>query len=178
MEHYVVFNSATGAEAYRAQGPAGSAELQQLGEGLVALVIPASTFNSSPLNMPLIKASWAAALDVRADNVRSQFITNTPGQMATYVEKEAEARRILAGESSPIPFLSCEADAIGCDVTDLAHEVVAQADAWRIIGARIEAARRKAKLGIASAANLGELYRALQVDWSAVAAPVEAAPPA
>jgi hypothetical protein len=152
---------------------AGSGALQQVPEGMGMLVVPiGAVAPDGRLSLPVIVGYFAALIDAGADKVRSMFITNTPGQMATYLEKEAEARRILAGDDAATVFLSAEAAAIGISVADLAAEVVAQADMWRPIGARIEAARRKAKIGVASAPNLGALAQAAKIDWQAVVAPV------
>jgi len=175
-EYYVVYDTKSGADAYRGQGPVGAAAVQSLQEGLAALVIPEAAFTSHPLDLAAIKESYGEAIDIAADSVRSRFITNTPGQMATYIEKEAEARRVLADADTPTIFLACEAAALGMDVVDLAREVVAQADQWRQVGARIEATRRKAKTDLAGATHLGAIAVAIRIDWqSAIAPPAEAA---
>ncbi|MBB4858254.1 hypothetical protein HNO88_001573 [Novosphingobium chloroacetimidivorans] len=170
-EYYVVYDIETGAEGHRAQGPEGAAMVQTLPEGKAAMIIPFAAFYTSPLDLDIIKVSYAASIDADADKVRSMFITNTPGQMATYLQKEAEARRVLAGDTSDTVFLSAEAAAIGVSVADLAAEVVAQADQWRPLGAAIEAARRKAKVAVANATNLAELAAAAKIDWQEVVAP-------
>jgi hypothetical protein len=174
MEHYLLFNAETGALISVGQGPANTVTLQgsQLPDGVAIMQIPSQAVLAlGGIDMAIIQASYAASIDADADKVRSMFITNTPGQMATYLEKEAEARRVLAGIDGETLFLSAEADAIGVSVADLAQEVVTQADTWRPIGARIEAARRKAKLDVASAPHLAALADAAKIDWQAIVSP-------
>ena len=77
---------------------------------------------------------------------------------------------MLADPAAATTFLSAEAAAIGISVADLAHEVTAQADEWRPIGARIEAARRKAKVDLAAATNLTDIAAATMIEWQAVVA--------
>jgi hypothetical protein len=171
VEFYVVYDIETGAFATKGQGPDGSAALQQLEDGFAVMVVPrqaVQTRDPSGIDMNAIRVSYAASVDQDADKIRSMFITNTPGQIATYLAKEAEARAVLAGGSGSTTFLSAEADALGITVAELAAEVVAQADQWRPIGARIEAARRKAKVQLSEAANLTAIHDAVQIDWQAV----------
>jgi len=174
MEHYVLYNEETGDLISVGQGPENTTILQtsQLPQGVGIMRIPSqAALALGGIDIPIIKASYAASIDQDADKVRSMFITNTPGQMATYLEKEVEARRVLAHDDGPTIFLDAEAEALGMSVASLAMEIVAQADQWRPIGARIEAARRKAKVDVAAAPHLAALADAAKIDWQAVVAP-------
>ena len=174
MEFYVVYNIETGALATKGQGPVGSAAIQVLEPGFAVMIVPrqaVQTTDPSGIDMNAIRASYAGSVDQDAEKVRSVFITSTPGQMGTYLVKEAEARRVLAGEAGNTEFLTAEAEAVGVSIEELASEVVAQADQWRPVGARIEAARRKAKCAIQAASNLTELAAAIVIDWRLVIDP-------
>jgi hypothetical protein len=171
MEHFVVYEIASGLALYRGSGYEGIAGTQKLEPGEAIMLVPSQALASPrEINLDVIKASYCASVDQDADKVRSMFITNTPGQMATYLEKEAEARRVLAGDTSSTLFLSTEAAALDRPISDLAAEVIGQADQWRPIGARIEAARRKTKVALTAATNLTALAEAIKIDWPAVVA--------
>jgi hypothetical protein len=172
-EYYVVYDIETGQAVSRGEGPAGVAALQQLEEGMATMVVPRQAVQrKGEVNLDAIRISFAASVDQDAGRVRSMFITDAPGQMETYVRKEAEARRVLAGDVTPTLFLATEAAAIGQDLHSLAQEVVDQADAWQPLAARIEAARRASKEQLATATNLSAIAAAIQIDWAAVVAPV------
>jgi hypothetical protein len=174
MEYFVIYSTATGEPILHDHGPEGGAAMQELHVGEAIMLIPRQALRPlGQVDIDVIKASYAGSIDADADKVRSMFITNTPGQMATYLQKETEARRVLAGDTSDIVFLAAEAAAIDVSVADLAAEVVAQADQWRPLGAAIEAARRRAKVEVTAAANLTELAAAAKIDWQAIVAPAE-----
>ncbi len=113
-------------------------------------------------------AALQARIDGEAEAVRQQFITAGSGQAMTYLRKEAEARAWLADNAAETPFLSAEAAATGTTLAQLAPVIVARADAWAVIGPRIEAARLAAKQAIAAATSAEEINMAAAVDWAAV----------
>lgn len=166
-DYWIIYDAETGVELSRGMGPEGCAAIQVPPQGTALIAIPKAAWDTSPLDLDIVKASMAASVDADAEKVRSIFVTATPGQFATYLEKEAEARRVLAGHTDNLVFLPLEAEAIGAALPALAAEVVAQADAWRSIGARIEAARRKAKCALVAASTLAEIATAIQIDWQA-----------
>jgi len=176
-DYWVIYDTVTGGVITTGSGVEGAAQAQPLNEGWAVMVIPSQAMRPlGQVDLPTIKASYAASIDQDANKVCSMFITNTPSQMATYLVKEVEARGVLAGDDAPTVFLSTEAEAIGVSVPDLALEVVAQADIWRPIGARIEAARRKAKLTLLAAENLVEIAAAIAINWREVVEPPEPEP--
>lgn len=97
------------------------------------------------------RAKACAELDLAAEGVRSQYLTEGAGQALTYMRKEQEARGLLAGSSSPTPILVKEAAATGVAIADLALTIVAMADEWVLKAADIEAARLGGKASIRAA---------------------------
>lgn len=97
------------------------------------------------------RARLIAELDGAAEAARLRYITPGAGQALTYQRKEAEARDHVAGGAGPWPILEAEAAATGRTQADLATEIIAQADAWAGVAARIEALRAGAKAAIAAA---------------------------
>lgn len=164
-DYWVIYNSETGAELSRGMGPDGCAAIQVPPPGTGLMAIPKAAWDTVPLDLAIVKSATAAAIDADAEKVRSLFVMAAPGQLSTYLEKEAEARRILAGDTDNLAFLPIEAASIGVALVDLAAEVVAQSDRWRSIAARVEAVRRKAKLNILAAAHLADIAAAVRFDW-------------
>ena len=112
-----------------------------------------------------LRAAAIARVDAAAGAVRAKFITVVPGQEMTYLVKEQEARA-YAGDPSGFPFLAAEAAATGMTVEDVAALVIAQANAWRPIGAAIEGLRRGAAVAIAAATTPAAIAAAANVEWS------------
>jgi len=175
MEHYLLYNIETGATIQIGQGPADTVALYKsnLPPGVGIMQIPSqAVLPLGGIDIDIIKASYGAGINADADKAAFAFgFNNTPRQVATYREKEAEARAVLADPDTPTLFLTIEADEMGITVQDLAQEVVAQADLWRPIGAKIEALRRKANARLAAATNVAEIAAAAQINWHAVVAP-------
>lgn len=113
-------------------------------------------------------AAAHSAIDAQAEAVRSWFITAEPGQAMTYLQKEAEARAFVANASAPTPILSGEAAALGITVAALAAEVIASADAWGVIGGKIEGARRAAKIAASQATDAAGIRAAADINWQQV----------
>jgi hypothetical protein len=159
-----VFDLATGEHISTYMGADGSAKDQALPPGAGFLIIPADGAGVVPVLDP-IKAYWAAEVDKAAEVQRETLITGGSGQAMTYMAKNAEALGWLANNAYPTPFLSAEATAIGSTVAALAAEVRDAALAWQAAGSAIEAKRRKAKVDILAASNIGEIYAAKLVEW-------------
>ena len=171
MEHWIVYDLATGEPRYRGSGPTGSARSQLLPDGLALVLVPQAVVVGADLDFAALRAGMAANVDEQAEQVRQQFLTPGAGQAMTYTRKEAEARAWTAESSIPTPFLSAEAAARGMTVADLAAEVIQFADAWTLIGSAIEGRRMGAKAAIGTAGNLGAIVAAGTVDWSTIGAP-------
>lgn len=109
-----------------------------------------------------------AAIDAQAEAIRARFITASPGQAMTYLQKDAEARAWLADHNAPTPMLSAEAEALGIPVGTLAGQVIANADLWGLIGGKIEGARRAAKQAASAATSAAGVRAALNINWQDV----------
>ena len=121
-----------------------------------------------PVQAPLSTMHEAlyARIDHAAGEFRKRFITTVPGQEMTYLHKEREARTFMMEPEGAYPMLEAEAAATGVAVADLASAVIASADAWVGIGAKIEAARIGAKKAVADATTAEAKSAAAAVDWA------------
>lgn len=113
-------------------------------------------------------AAAHASIDAQAEAARAHIITPGPGQAMTYLQKTAEARAWLADNSAPTPILSAEAEAMATTLAALAAEVVANADAWLVVGGRIEGARRAAKRAASEATDAAGIRAAANINWQDV----------
>jgi len=120
------------------------------------------------LNAASLNAALHAEIDQRAGEFRCRFITDAPGQALTYLRKEDEARRLRSGGLGPFPTIDAEAEATNVPVEELADRIVAQANAWVALGAKIEAARMAAKQAVSTAASEAAKREAAVVDWAAL----------
>lgn len=117
-------------------------------------------------------AAWDA-IDKAAGAARVRYITDVPGQQATYMAKAEQARAYLAelsagGTAKPGPFVEAEASATGLSASDAAKEIVTVADAWEnVLGPTIERERRAGSLAVSAAVDVAAVRAAL---LSAVAA--------
>lgn len=109
-----------------------------------------------------------ADIDRQAEKIRAGIITTGSGQAMTYLRKEAEARAWLADNNAAAPFVEAEAAVIGRTIAEVAQIIVDQADAWLVVGPRIEAARIAAKRAVSEASTVSEMQAAAAVDWQAV----------
>lgn len=107
-------------------------------------------------------------IDRQAEQIRAGIITTGSGQAMTYLRKEAEARAWLDDNNTPAPFVEAEASVTGRTVAELAQIIVNQADAWLIVGPRIEAARIAAKQAVRDATTVSKMQAAAAIDWQAV----------
>lgn len=126
------------------------------------------SFVEAPL-LARAKANAAVRVNAEAGAFRGRFITIAPGQEATYLRKEDEARRYdTSGGAGDYPFLSAEAAATGDTLAAVAELVLTTANQWVPLGAAIEGQRRAALKNIALAATLSEVAAAAAVDWEAI----------
>ena len=132
----------------------------------------------------LLDADLLARIDADAGVFRARFITSIPGQTATYLAKEDEARRwlsaIAAGDTpdpQAFPFLAATADGRALEIADAAELIVATADSWRNLGAAIEGRRERAKREVREATTCEAKREAAAVDWEALLTPPEEAAP-
>ena len=112
------------------------------------------------------KAAAAAEIDADAEAARLRFITPGAGQSLEYAATEAEVRAYLAapsGDPEDWPWLNAERLAAGgtATVAEVAQQVLALADAWRITGAEIKRIRRAAKLQVEAATTIAGVRAAV-----------------
>lgn len=103
-------------------------------------------------------------VDTAAGRARLSYITDVPGQQATYARKEQQARDWLAaGFAGPAPsFIAAEASALGVQPQLLAQQVLELAEFWaEVKGPEIEAARIKWKAAVRSATTLEAVQAAI-----------------
>lgn len=131
---------------------------------------------SSPVEPPLgdLKALLTASVDHQAEQARQRFITPGSGQALEYEATEREARVFVDAVSPDLadyPFLAAEVlaqeDVGGAtpDPSDVAAEIISQADAWKTVGSAIKRLRRSAKLAIEASSTHAEARAAAQVTW-------------
>lgn len=168
-ESFVVYDTATGEERWRAQGNPGDASRQELPEGLAAAVVPQVALQTVPADLAVIKEYYRALIDLGAGRFRMQFITDVPGQAQTYERKEAEARAWTTdADSADFPFIAAEAALRGVSIETVRDEVLATVNALIPLAAAIEARRLFAKLAVTEADNIGAVVAAAQVNWASI----------
>lgn len=113
---------------------------------------------------PTLQAAIAeagAAIDGAAGAARLRYITDVPGQQATYLVKASEAAAFLAGAATPGPYLQAEAEATGQTPRAAAQQIIAVQTYWGAhIGPAIEKARRSGKIAAAASTTLDEVEHA------------------
>jgi hypothetical protein len=167
-EYALSYNATTGEDIGKYSGPDGTAAIQILPDGYAQLIVPLEAWVVPP-NLEIIRALLCARVDAAAGAFRSRFITVSPGQEATYIRKEDEARRYAASSGAgDYPFLSAEASATGMTLADVAALVLSTANQWVPLGAAIEGQRRAAKLAIEAATTIPAIVAAATVDWDAL----------
>lgn len=167
IEHFAVFDRATGEYRYRAAGPDGTAAAlaDSLPEDMSLVVMPADAYRAIETDLGPLKIAVQALVDDAAGRFRCNFITTVPGQAETYLYKAEEARAWQADDATPTHFLAPEAAARNMTMADLATEVLANEAAWKRIGGRIEGLRVAAKAAIQGATTIGAIVAAAQVQW-------------
>lgn len=143
-------------------------------EGLTEIALPDGFDPVQPSHV-LIDGKWAENLafhkrrmidqvNERAEQVRGMHLTPGSGQAITYARKEEEARRWTEeADEAGFPFLSAEAAATGATLAETAALVLAQANAWVMLGSAIEGHRRGLVVAIEAAETLEEID--IAGDW-------------
>ncbi len=135
--------------------------------GFSAVTIVPDAVAAAPPGMSLAQAkAWAiGVINAGAEASRATQITPGDGQAMTYLQKRDEAAAYIAAgrPADPAPgtylMLRAEVDAASEagdseTLSSVADEVMAQAADWRVTGASIEKARRKATRLINKAATV------------------------
>lgn len=117
-----------------------------------------------PVAVSDAQTSAQTQVDAAAGRARLRYITDVPGQQATYTRKEQQARQwVDSGYSGPPPsFIAAEAQALGETPQHIAQQVITLADYWAYVkGPEIEAARIKWKAAVRAAETLEAVQTAL-----------------
>lgn len=117
-----------------------------------------------PAALAEAQATAQAQVDDAAGRARLRYITDVPGQQATYTRKEQQARQwVDSGYAGDAPsFIAAEAEALGETPQHIAQQVITLADFWAYSkGPEIEASRIKWKAAVRGAATLEAVQAAL-----------------
>jgi hypothetical protein len=118
-----------------------------------------------------LRAAAVAEVNQGAGAFRQRFITDIPGQQATYLGKEQEALAWTEGANpDDFPYLANEAAATGQEIGDVVALILATATTWRALDAKVEGKRRGAAVAIAAAETEEDVNTAKAVDWDALLA--------
>lgn len=95
------------------------------------------------------------SIDTAAEELRSIYITASPGQVATYIMKYNDATAFkTAGYTGTVPGLvQAEVDATGATAEEAADDIIAQYTAWNQLAGFIEKVRRTAKVSVNEATS-------------------------
>ncbi len=115
-----------------------------------------------------LRAEAVARVNAEAGVFRRRFITDIPGQIGTYLTKEAEAKAYAADQGADCPYLESEATGTNRPIGDVATDVSQTAARWRKLDAAIEGARRGAVVAIQGALTADRISAVGSVDWEAL----------
>lgn len=96
---------------------------------------------------------YLSSVDFAAEDVRARYLTPGNGQAMTY---EGKHRQALAGGG---PMIAAEAEALGVTEQAVIDSVLLARERWESAGAKIEAARIKAKRDIRAAQGPAEMHQ-------------------
>jgi hypothetical protein len=123
-------------------------------------------------DLAALEAMLFTRIDAEAGAARACLLTIAPGQELTYLDKEAEARRLVDGvdpDPAAFPMLAPEAQACGVDLGTLAVIVIEKADESRRARGAIEALKAGAKMAVAAAEGRAAKEAAAVVNWGTTA---------
>lgn len=109
-----------------------------------------------------LQVAACSAIDQAAGITRQKYITTSPGQEATYIEKARQCDAYVAAgyPDTPDPiaysYVIAEQAARGGNTTyqQACDSILAERNQWSVLGAKIEEARRKAKIAINAATTI------------------------
>jgi hypothetical protein len=120
-----------------------------------------------------LKEAARQAIDVAAGAARMRYITEVPGQQATYMRKLEQARAYAAAgyTGSVPPYIQAEADAIGDTPQGAADAILATAALWDdVLSPGIEGARIGGKRAVTAANTAEAVQSAVAAAMAALAA--------
>ena len=133
------------------------------------------------ISLDSLRERESRRIDQIAGALRARFLTDIPGQDATYTEKLADCRAYIAAENpvlSDHPWVAAEAEAQALDATAAAQNVVTTYVQWRALGVAIEQVRLSIKRLIRDAADIDSVAAASYAGRQALAGADTAAIPA
>lgn len=140
----------------------------QLSASEVEVFVPPTNPETPEQALPRLKEEKIAAVNKAAGASRAKYMTVIPGQEATYLMKEAEAKAWVAA-TSPVatdyPILNAEATACNMTMADTVTLVLTTAAQFRALAAHIEGLRRGAIVAIEGATTTQAVLAAAEVTW-------------
>lgn len=147
------------------------ANVRTLGSELAGEDAPERVWVTEAFDLDDLRADMANRANQDAGAFRRRFITDIPGQQATYLAKEVEAKAWAPGaDDAGFPYLATEAAETGRTIAEIVALVLATATVWRALDAKIEGKRRGAAVAIAAAETADEIIAAAAVNWDALLA--------
>lgn len=132
-------------------------QILQSGEEWVVEELPPEPV---PPTFEELKAQYKNAIDGLAGQTRLRYITDVPGQEATYLLKAQQAEAYaVAGFAGTVPaMLAAEAAATNQTPQQVAQSVIATRDVWvNVLNPQIESVRIGGKMKVDAAADAKEL---------------------
>lgn len=106
-----------------------------------------------------IRSTALGEIDALAGSVRLKYITEVPGQQATYLVKLKEAEDYMQDNSIVGAYLRTESEMLQTSLLTTAQSIISTANTWNnILGPQIEGIRRKNKLAVSAATSIDEIY--------------------
>jgi hypothetical protein len=123
---------------------------------------------------PTLQEASEAALrdiDLAAGQARMRYITEVPGQQATYLTKAEQATAFkAAGFKGEAPsYVKVEAQATGLTLQQAAETILATKAEWDTVGPRIEYLRRSGKIAVAAAQKVEDIETTARKTLAALA---------
>lgn len=152
-------------------GPKGNSEQLAALAAFAALEPDQEVYDLLNMSLEAAKASAIEIINKTAGEFRSKFITVIPGQQATYLVKEQEAKTWTA-EADPTSFPYCYSESVasGQTIEAVVTSILTTASQWRFLDAKIEGTRRGRIIAVSAATTNEEVYNAATIDWNVVIA--------
>lgn len=122
---------------------------------------PASTLEE-------LRTAAALRIDTDAEAARLRYITGGSGQAMTYQQKAQEAAAAIldpAPDPDTYPLLKAEIGITAPTLAEVAAVVNDAYQAWRVVGAAIEALRLGGKAAVAAASTPEAIQSATEIAW-------------
>ena len=113
-----------------------------------------------PPPLERVRAEAMDAVDSTAESARLRYLTPGSGQALTYLAKERDAAAYRdagypTAQLANFPWIDAERKVLGQTGRKAADLILTTAEAWRSKGVQIEQVRRKGKLAVEAAGDVG-----------------------